>query len=312
MNVRPVGEDPEYEGYIRDLLDELSTVTKIQYDIMINSDNHPGRKDKGGTWGGVVGDVTSGKAQMGAGPITETAQRREDVDFSTPFMSFGPVVILKRPRKQVMTLQERFRRLFMPLSDSVWLMSGLAWLVTSAVLYIISYVNPYDWRKLMKDKQATLREGESFTCLNTFWFTMSTLMWQGYTRAPRSLGARIVVTLWWKYVLCFIIMYIASMTNFLRLGPTPKETQSYSYIQRVEDLARQTQLDYGVLANGSTQQMLRRMKPSVPLCVVNPSLLCHFAPSTLAFCIICAINSSFLCHFAPPTLAFCVTLRHDS
>lgn len=112
----------------------------------------------------------------------------------------------------------------------------------------------------MKDKQATLREGESFTCLNTFWFTMSTLMWQGYTRGPRSLGARIVVTLWWLYVLCFIIMYIASMTNYLRLGPTPKETESYTYIQRVEDLARQTQLDYGVLANGSTQQMLRRMK----------------------------------------------------
>ncbi|KAK3802081.1 hypothetical protein RRG08_049971 [Elysia crispata] len=251
---------PEYEGYIPDLLDELSILTDTEYTIVVNTDNHPGKRRANKTWGGVVGDVTSGRAQMGAGPITETGERRKDVDFSTPFMSFGPVVILQRPRKQVMGLQERLRRLFLPLSESVWYMSGLAWLVTSAVLYIISYVNPYDWRKLMKDKQATLREGESFTCLNTFWFTMSTLMWQGYTRGPRSLGARIVVTLWWLYVLTFIIMYIASMTNYLRLGPTPKQTQRYTYIQKVEDLARQTQLNYGVLENGSTQQMLKKMK----------------------------------------------------
>ncbi|RUS84974.1 hypothetical protein EGW08_007285, partial [Elysia chlorotica] len=103
-------------------------------------------------------------------------------------------------------------------------------------------------------------EGEAFTCLNTFWFTVSTALWQGYTRGPRSLGSRIVTTLWWVYVLIFIIMYIASMTNYLRLGPNPKHTQSYSYIQKVEDLGRQTQLEYGVLENGSTQQMLKKMK----------------------------------------------------
>ncbi|RUS84973.1 hypothetical protein EGW08_007284, partial [Elysia chlorotica] len=97
MPVEPIdgAVGPEYEGYIRDLLDELSEITDTEYIIQVNEDNHPGKMGK--SWGGVIGDVTSGKAQMGAGPITETKERRKHVEFSTPFMSFGPVVIMKRP-----------------------------------------------------------------------------------------------------------------------------------------------------------------------------------------------------------------------
>lgn len=54
---------------------------------------------------------------MAAGPLTETASRSRVVDFSTPFMNFGPVIILKRPQAPVMTLKERLQRLFAPLSQ---------------------------------------------------------------------------------------------------------------------------------------------------------------------------------------------------
>ncbi|KAI8788271.1 hypothetical protein BgiMline_007590, partial [Biomphalaria glabrata] len=57
------------------------------------------------------------KADIAAAPLTETSKRRSVVDFSTPFMSFGPVIIMKRPTKKVMTLEERLQRLFQPLSD---------------------------------------------------------------------------------------------------------------------------------------------------------------------------------------------------
>ena len=73
----------------------------------------------------------------------------------------------------------RFQRIFAPLAHSVWLMSMVAYFITSVILYIICHFNPYEWRQLHKDKLATLREAESFTCLNAFWFALSTWMWQG-------------------------------------------------------------------------------------------------------------------------------------
>ncbi|KAH9519670.1 hypothetical protein Btru_003282, partial [Bulinus truncatus] len=168
----------QYEGFISDLLNKIFSMTDTKFVFSVRKDNRYGQQLENGTWDGLIGDVLYKKADMAAGPLTDTSKRRAVVDFSTPFMSFGPVVILKRPTKKVMTLEERLQRLFSPLSDSVWLMSGLAWLVTTVVLYVICHVNPYDWRRLAKDKQATLREGESFTCLNSFWFTVSTLLWQ--------------------------------------------------------------------------------------------------------------------------------------
>lgn len=54
-----------------------------------------------------------------------------------------------------------------------------AMLVTGTVLYLISHFNPYEWRRMCKDREATLREAESFTCLNSFWFIVSTLFLQG-------------------------------------------------------------------------------------------------------------------------------------
>ncbi|KAH9519666.1 Glutamate receptor 3 [Bulinus truncatus] len=79
------------------------------------------------------------------------------------------------------------------------------------------------------------------------------LLWQGYTRSPRSLGARVVVCFWWFYVLIFLIMYIASMTNYLRVGPTPSIIETYTHIQSIDDLANQDDIDFGVIKGGSTE-----------------------------------------------------------
>ncbi|CAL1533735.1 unnamed protein product [Lymnaea stagnalis] len=245
-----------YDGFIKDLLDKVFNLTKMTYTISIRKDKRYGNRLNNGTWDGLIGDVLYKRADLAVAPLTETSKRREAVDFTTPFMNFGPVLILRRPESKMMTLEERFQRLFSPLSQSVWMMSGLAWLVTSVVLYIICHVNPYDWRRLTKDRQATLREGEAFTCLNTFWFTTSTMLWQGYTRAPRSLGGRIVVTFWWLYVLIFVIMYIASMTNYLRVGPTPGVTETYTHIQTIEDLSRQKEVGFGLITGGTTQEYI--------------------------------------------------------
>ena len=62
---------PEYEGYIPDLLDELSILTDTEYTIVVNADNHPGKRRANKTWGGVVGDVTSGVSDSADGGMRD-------------------------------------------------------------------------------------------------------------------------------------------------------------------------------------------------------------------------------------------------
>ena len=111
--------------------------------------------------------------------MTVTLMRSKTVDFSYPVEYQGPAIVMKRPDRDRPSLQENLAKLLAPLEFSVWLMSFLALLVTGTVLYIISHFNPYEWRRMSKDREATIREAESFTCLNSFFFVVSTLMWQG-------------------------------------------------------------------------------------------------------------------------------------
>lgn len=94
-------------------------------------------------------------------------------------MSQGPVIVLKKPEGLQATLGQRLLKFGEPFDRVVWLMIFLAFFTTSTVLYIISYYSPYEWRHLGMDKEATLRESESFTCMNSFWFVLSSLSWQG-------------------------------------------------------------------------------------------------------------------------------------
>ncbi|XP_076442666.1 glutamate receptor 2-like [Babylonia areolata] len=245
----------EYDGFIKELMDEVGKLTGLTFTF--NTDSQEFGSEVNGSWTGLMGQVVNKKVDVAAAPLTITSKRRHVVHFSVPFQNFGPVIVLKRPQSPQPTFQERFQHLFAPLTHSVWLMTLVAYFTTSVVLYVICHVNPYEWRHLYRDGQATLREGESFTCMNTFWFVLSSIMWQGYTRAPRSMGGRLVTSFWWLFVVLLLLTYTASLTNMLRAGPTPLEDQQYVRITGLEDLATQTDVDFGFMAGGSTESYLK-------------------------------------------------------
>lgn len=251
-----VNDTWEYDGYIEDVLGELSKIMGVTFTIRTNSAGY-GKQLPNGSWTGIIGDVLSKRADLGAASLTVTAARRTVVGFTVPFQNFGPVIVMRRPTFAQPSFQERFQRLFAPLSHSVWLMSLVAYFITSVILYIICHFNPYEWRQLYREKQATLREAESFTCMNAFWFVLSTWMWQGYVRAPRSLGGRLVVTFWWLFVVLFLLTYTASLTNLLRTGPTPLQNEQFVRILSLEDLTKQRDVDYGFLSGGSTEEYFK-------------------------------------------------------
>ncbi|WAR19126.1 GRIA3-like protein [Mya arenaria] len=173
--------DGQYVGMLPELFSEMG------YNVTVTEADVYGQLLPNGSWTGMMGDVINKNADF-AGPLTVVGRRAEHVDFSSLFTAVGPVILMRKPPNESKPLREKLSLPFRPMELSAWLMLILALLVTGTVLYIISHFNPYEWRRMAKDREASLREQESFTCLNSFWFILSALALQGYARAPRDLA----------------------------------------------------------------------------------------------------------------------------
>ena len=83
-----IGND-RYEGYVIDLITELSKILKFEFEILIHPDTNYGSCTPDGGCGGMLGRVTSGEVDMATVDLTITAERQSAVDFSLPFMNTG-------------------------------------------------------------------------------------------------------------------------------------------------------------------------------------------------------------------------------
>lgn len=87
-----------------------------------------------------------------------------------------------------------------------------------------------------------------FGILNSFWFALSAFMQQGCDLSPRSLSGRIVGSVWWFFTLILVSSYTANLAAFLTVE------RMVTPIKSPEDLASQTEVQYGTLYQGSTMQ----------------------------------------------------------
>jgi hypothetical protein len=62
----------------------------------------------------------------------------------------------------------------------------------------------------------------------------------------RSISGRLVAGVWWYFSMILVSSYTANLAAFLTVE------RMVTPIESVEDLARQTEIKYGVLRNGAT------------------------------------------------------------
>ncbi|KAL9901601.1 glutamate receptor 1 isoform X2 [Glossina fuscipes] len=91
-----------------------------------------------------------------------------------------------------------------------------------------------------------------FSILNSFWFSLAAFMQQGCDISPRSISGRIVGAVWWFFTLILISSYTANLAAFLTVE------RMVTPINSPEDLAMQTEVQYGTLLHGSTWDFFRR------------------------------------------------------
>lgn len=90
-----------------------------------------------------------------------------------------------------------------------------------------------------------------FSILNAFWFALGAFMQQGNNISPRSISGRIVSAVWWFFALILVASYTANLAAYLTVE------RMITPITSPEDLATQTDVQYGMLEHGSTYEFFR-------------------------------------------------------
>ncbi|XP_023289712.1 glutamate receptor 1 [Orussus abietinus] len=284
MRKPDVGEtltgNDRFEGYCKDLAELIAKKLGINYELRIVRDGKYGTEnpDVPGGWDGMVGELIRKEADIAIAPITITSERERVIDFSKPFMSLGISIMIKKPVKQ----KPGVFSFLNPLSKEIWVCVIFSYIGVSIVLFIVSRFSPYEWRVLQISGSADPSMGSrgdpgmqhphgpqgspqtphssmanDFSILNSLWFSLGAFMQQGCDISPRSISGRIVGSVWWFFTLILISSYTANLAAFLTVE------RMVTPINSPEDLAAQTEVQYGTLYHGSTWDFFRRSQISL-------------------------------------------------
>jgi ABC-type amino acid transport substrate-binding protein len=93
------GSQPIFSGYLIDLLPTLLNQANLQ--LVYNLTAYVGSGGKlqaNGTWTGVMGQLTSGQADLALFPLTLTSQRAQYIQATPPYMDDGYGILVKTRR----------------------------------------------------------------------------------------------------------------------------------------------------------------------------------------------------------------------
>ncbi|XP_049332171.1 glutamate receptor ionotropic, kainate 5 isoform X2 [Astyanax mexicanus] len=233
----------QYEGFCVDMLRELSDILKFSFRIKLVDDGLYGAPEPNGSWTGMVGELINRKADLAVAGFTITSEREKVIDFSKPFMTLG-ISILYRVH---IGRKPGYFSFLDPFSPAVWLFMLLAYLAVSCVLFLAARLSPYEWynpHPCLRERRDLLEN--QYTLGNSLWFPVGGFMQQGSEIMPRALSTRCVSGVWWAFTLIIISSYTANLAAFLTVQRMEVPIES------ADDLADQTNIQYGTIHGGST------------------------------------------------------------
>ncbi|XP_069128789.1 glutamate receptor 2-like isoform X2 [Argopecten irradians] len=244
------------EGYCVDVAEKVKQRYKKEFGEEFDYKFH--LNDKFGNvdetthkWNGMIGELIDKTADLALASLTINKERERVVDFTKPFMKLGISIMIKKPDKQ----KPGVFSFMNPLSNLVWICVMIAFLAVSLVLFFVGRWSPYEWQEETSSKDHTTTN--AFTFSNTLWFSLGALMQQGSDIFPRSFSGRVVGSAWWFFTLILISSYTANLAAFLTIE------RLVTSIKSADDLAKQTEIEYGTYEGGSTERFFKESKVSV-------------------------------------------------
>ncbi|KAI8791988.1 glutamate receptor ionotropic kainate 2 [Biomphalaria glabrata] len=234
--------DELYEGFCIDLTKELARIVGFNFRIELVPDGNYGSPNTQGEWDGMVREIIDRRADLAIAPLTITYLREQVIDFTKPFLNLGISILFKVPRKEKPGLFSFLN----PLAIEIWLYVIGAYLIVSFTIFTLARFSPYEWYNPHPCNPDTDVVENTFNLSNSLWFTVGTLMQQGSDINPRAVSTRLVGGIWWFFTLIIISSYTANLAAFLTVE------RMVSPIESAEDLAKQTEIEYGTRVSSST------------------------------------------------------------
>ncbi|XP_044012074.1 ionotropic receptor 25a [Aphidius gifuensis] len=236
-----------WEGYCIDFIETLSIKMNFDYDLIIPADKTFGEKLSNGKWTGLIGDLARGETDIAIGALTMTSEREEVIDFVAPyFEQSGILIVMRKPVRKTSLFK------FMTvLRVEVWLSIVGALTLTAIMIWLLDKYSPYSAKNNKKNYPYPCRE---FTLKESFWFALTSFTPQGGGEAPKALSSRTLVAAYWLFVVLMLATFTANLAAFLTVERLQAQVQS------LEQLARQSRINYTVVAKSPTHQYFINMK----------------------------------------------------
>nr|AXF48858.1 ionotropic receptor IR27 [Lobesia botrana] len=238
---------PLYEGYCMDLIHLLSENMNFDYEIITPKVGSFGRRLPNGSWDGVVGDLMRAETDIAVSALTMTAEREEVIDFVAPyFEQSGILIVIRKPTRKTSLFK------FMTvLRTEVWLSIVAALVLTGFMIWLLDKYSPYSARN---NPQAYPYPCREFTLKESFWFALTSFTPQGGGEAPKALSGRTLVAAYWLFVVLMLATFTANLAAFLTVE------RMQTPVSSLEQLARQSRINYTVVEGSSIHQFFINMK----------------------------------------------------
>ncbi|XP_050513075.1 ionotropic receptor 25a [Diabrotica virgifera virgifera] len=242
----PVTGELKWTGYCVDFAIEIAERLKFDYEFVEPLQGTFGVKQNG-IWNGVVGDLVAGRTDIAVTALIMTADKEEVVDFVAPyFEQTGITIVMRKPVRKTSLFK------FMTvLKLEVWFSIVAALIVTGFMVWFLDKYSPYSARNNKKAYPYPCRE---FTLKESFWFALTSFTPQGGGEAPKALSGRTLVAAYWLFVVLMLATFTANLAAFLTVE------RMQAPVQSLEQLARQSRINYTVVKNSQTHQYFINMK----------------------------------------------------
>nr|XP_008193919.1 PREDICTED: glutamate receptor ionotropic, kainate 2 [Tribolium castaneum] len=243
-----------YEGFSMDLIALLAKDLNIKFRFEVLKSGQRGAYDKTTkSWNGLIREILDRRAELAICDLTITPDRREVVDFSTPFMRLGISILYRKAEAK----EADMYAFLDPFSLKLWMYSATLYLALTVVLFFISRISPQDWENPHPCEQEPEELENIWDMKNCLWLTLGSIMNQGCDILPKGMAPRLAASMWWFFTIIVTNSYMANLAAFLT------NERSQSEINSAEDLAKQTKIKYGTLDGGSTQGFFRESNYSL-------------------------------------------------
>nr|AOE48114.1 putative ionotropic receptor IR10 [Scaeva pyrastri] len=238
---------PIWEGYCIDFIEILSQYMNFEYELVPPSSGSFGKRFPNGSWDGVVGDLVTGDTDFAVAALKMTSEREEVIDYIAPYYEqTGISIVIRKAVRQTSLFK------FMTvLRLEVWLSIVAALVATAIMIWLLDKYSPYSAKN---NKDAYPYPCREFTLKESFWFALTSFTPQGGGEAPKAISGRILVAAYWLFVVLMLATFTANLAAFLTVE------RMQTPVQSLDQLARQSRINYTVVEGSDTHSYFINMK----------------------------------------------------